>query len=56
MSKTLILLAALVIVAVVSGALGITSFLRERKGTRAELAGPESAPTSGPQYPPQLDR
>jgi hypothetical protein len=56
MSKTLILLAALVIIAIVTGALGVTSFLRERKRARAELAGPESEPASGPRFPPQLDR
>jgi flagellar basal body-associated protein FliL len=56
MSKTLILLAVLVIIAIVTGALAVTSFLRERKRARAQPAEPESAPSSGPQYPPQLDR
>jgi hypothetical protein len=56
MSKTLMLLAVLVIIAIVTGALAVMSFLRERKRARVQPAQPESAPSSEPQYPAQLDR
>jgi hypothetical protein len=56
MSKTLVLLAALVVIAIVTGVLAVTSFLRERKGARALRSGRDSAPASGPRYPSQLDR
>jgi hypothetical protein len=56
MSKTLVLLAALVVIAIATGALAVASFLRERKGARALRSGPDSAAASGPRYPPQLDR
>ena len=53
MSKTLMLLAVLVIVAIVTGALAVTSFLRERKGARVQLAEPESAPVAAGRAPAQ---